>query len=616
MRFIWAESGRSLRVQTPHCLVRISYIPLLAVTVAGALVLRSGSGDGPYLGTEFAIFVDSTSALFPENEGEVVADPDDPENPVLMLPYANWASVAVAFDEKIGADFSAMVSEDPTQTQTLHLRMLVDASFEDRGPCTAVGSNCLSLSFFDAFGGPQDPASIDAGLGNPPMRLKWFIPDSLRDGVWHDLAIPLPPTTFDALEDARAAGSLTPLQARWHYTGAWAESYGIGCCGSALPTTQDSLWQEFEWDAVSRIGIQYDFADGLGGAVWVDDFYVGDRYTDVSNLGTPALIHPTLSSPENQAEDIPATVTLRWSGRRGAAHDVQVSRDFTFATVDRDFSVQADTAVVEALAAYTTYHWRVRATGRGDATEWSTRRSFTIGGIGAPSPLEPAQAAVGVDLNTPFRWNDVTGGLSYRLQVATDTSFALPEYDEAGIPAASFSGLSFSYATRYYWRVRAESIQGPGDWSTVAWFDTIELAPGPPSDLDPADQAVDVETDATLYWLAGPGARYYDLVLEDDQGNMVLEDTTRATSYYVSGLDRGGTYSWRVRSVNTGGVSAWRTGQFYTVMDPPGASMPMAPPDGMVDVDLSVVLRWRGRTYCQPVPRAGVAFYYVRSDGC
>lgn len=246
------------------------------------------------LGEEFIFFVDGVNVLVPANQGSVVADPVDGSsgNKALSFPYGDWASVSLAFEPiDTGADMSAMVSEDPAATKTLYLKLLVDPAMAGRGVCTETGDNCMSISFFDAIGGGQDRASLESGAGDPQMRLKWFIPEDLKDGQWHELAIPLPPTTLAALEEARAAGTLDAMQAGWKYTGAWAGGFGVGCCGSANALSDDPAWQEFQWDKVSWFGIHYDFADGGGGGVFMDDVYIGDATTDLAaGAGAPAAM--------------------------------------------------------------------------------------------------------------------------------------------------------------------------------------------------------------------------------------------------------------------------------------------------------------------------------------
>ncbi|NNE70640.1 MAG: T9SS type A sorting domain-containing protein [Rhodothermales bacterium] len=546
------------------------------------------------LGSEFVVFVDSANVAIPDIEPTLTEDPDDASNPVLRMDFASWASVAMAFDEALGADLSAMVSSEPGQTTSMFIRLRVDTDFQGRGDCTDSGSSCLSLSLFDSFSGPQDRESIDSGAGDAAMRLKWFIPDSLRDGAWHDLEIPLPPTTLAALENARTQGALTGLQSGWHYTGAWAGGYGIGCCGSQFPTSQDSLWREFDWSRVSRLGVQFDFSDADAGSVHIDDWYFGTPFTDVSDYGQAQPVMPSAVSPADGEVDTPSTVTLRWQGRVGAPHEVQVSGSSDFVTLDRSATVASDSLRIESLQANGVYYWRVRAIGRSENSTWTTPRMFTVGGVSVPQLADPAEDATGVSLEPRFVWSSVAGAISYRFQLAADTQFDNVIADEAGIPEAALDGIQLQAGTTYVWRVRAESVQGAGDWSAPGTFTTVEIAPGVPVPLRPAPGSLDEPTSTLLEWSAGDRAATYQLQVSatGDYSAPQTDVEIAATEYQVSGLVRGSTYSWRVRARNTGGVSDWATSWFETEMDPPAATRPNRPQDGAVEMPLTLMLGW------------------------
>lgn len=584
----------------------LAYLVILGASLVLFAAPTPAAAQVVDVGQEFVVFIDSTNTIIPDVEPTVVADPDDPGNPVVRMDYRPWASVAMAFDEAVGGDLSAMVSTDPASTTSLFVRLRIDSEFQGRGDCLDSGSSCLSISLFDSFSGPQDRESIHTGAGDAAMRLKWFVPDSLRDGQWHNLEIPLPPPTLASLEAARAAGTLSPAQTGWHYTGAWAGSYGIGCCGSLFETSQDSLWREFDWGRVARIGVQFDFNDTEEGSVYFDDWYFGTPGTDVSDWGLAQPVLPVALGPSDGEQDVPAATTLRWSGRAGAPHEVQVSRAEDFTTLDREATVATDSLLLEALTANATYYWRVRAVGRSTNSAWTPAWRFTVASVSVPLPEEPADGAIGVALTPSFSWEAVAGAISYRWQLATDQQFANPLLDEAGIPEPSFVSDQLDPGGAYHWRVRAESVQGAGDWSPASTFTTVEVSPEAPRALGPVPGSLDVSTDPVLSWGASARAATYELQLSTstDFTAPLINTEVASTSYQVWGLSRGGTYSWRVRARNTGGTSPWATAQFQTEMDPPAQTRPSRPVDGAVETPLTLVLGW------EAVP--GAAHYRVQ----
>jgi len=140
----------------------------------------------------------------------------------------------------------------------------------------------------------NDGNGADDGSANTPFRLLWQIPEHYRDGAWHDLAITLPPTTWQALEDAKANGFTgeDSLAQYWIYGGSWS-SGGFGVATDLLgPNTSErpDLWHEYEWNSMHGFGIFFD-SNGGGGPVYVDDFYIGPRDLDISAAsGVPAAM--------------------------------------------------------------------------------------------------------------------------------------------------------------------------------------------------------------------------------------------------------------------------------------------------------------------------------------
>jgi Secretion system C-terminal sorting domain len=275
---------------------------LFCMLAAFAIMATPARAQDPVdVGSEFIYFVDGLNVLVPGLSASIADDPLNVENKALRFGYGDFGMSGMTFNTAVGADMTAMVAETAGAGKTLYLRMLVDPILAGRGICNpADGGGCLSLTLLDAITGPQDAAAIEAGTSSPEMRLKWFITEDLKDGAWHDLAIPLPPTTIAALDSAKVgknadgsalASPLDDLAMNWKYSGAWAGGFGIGCCGSAGTGSDDPLFQEFSWDAVGQLGIQFDFNDGGGGEIFIDDIYIGDASTDLGAAsGAPSAM--------------------------------------------------------------------------------------------------------------------------------------------------------------------------------------------------------------------------------------------------------------------------------------------------------------------------------------
>ncbi|MBZ5638189.1 MAG: endopeptidase [Acidobacteriia bacterium] len=95
-----------------------------------------------------------------------------------------------------------------------------------------------------------------------------------------------------------------------------------------------------------------------------------------------------------------------------------------------------------------------------------------------PSLLAPPSGSTGVAVAPTLDWSDVSGALSYDVEVATD-----PAFD--GIVASSeVAGSAWSisppldYAVTYYWRARTISACDPGAYGVVSSFTTLPPPPG------------------------------------------------------------------------------------------------------------------------------------------
>jgi len=237
------------------------------------------------LGDEFIVFVEGKNVLVPFFDGTTVKDPMNPANTVAQFSYGDYSAPGFRWENATGVDMTSMVAGGAS----LYLKLLVDPANAGGHACAPLhGDDCLSLTIFDGFNSTDDREG----------RLKWFIPDALRDGKWHDLAIPLPPSTAAALDSAKVgknldgsalATPLDPLAMNWEYVGGWS-GYGWGGTAGSPHGTADPNWQEFEWNKVRGLAAHFDWSGG-GGAMMMDDVYFGSSTTDLSSAtGNPAAM--------------------------------------------------------------------------------------------------------------------------------------------------------------------------------------------------------------------------------------------------------------------------------------------------------------------------------------
>lgn len=95
----------------------------------------------------------------------------------------------------------------------------------------------------------------------------------------------------------------------------------------------------------------------------------------------------------------------------------------------------------------------------------------------APTLLLPVNGATNVSLTPLLDWNNVSGAVSYRVQVSADSLFVTTAYDTSGVTASQLTVPSgkLAQSTKYYWRVNATNAGGTGPWSGVWNFTTLAL---------------------------------------------------------------------------------------------------------------------------------------------
>lgn len=273
---------------------------------------------------------------------------------------------------------------------------------------------------------------------------------------------------------------------------------------------------------------------------------------------------PVLSSPTENATDIPTNPTLTWNQSSAASsYQVQVSTDSNFATIEIDQSGIATTSFqITTLSNSTTYFWRVKATNTGGTSPWSAAWKFTTIGAGPAAPVlaSPTDNATDIATNPNLTWNTVSDATSYQAQLSASSDFLAIVVDESGIPTFSFQATGLSNSSTYFWRVRATNAGGTSPWSTVWQFTTIIARPAAPVLTSPADNASDVSRDPVLVWNDSDRAESYSLQVATRSDFLVTDvdqSGITATSFQVMALGESTDHFWRVNATNAGGTSNW-----------------------------------------------------------
>jgi hypothetical protein len=305
-----------------------------------------------------------------------------------------------------------------------------------------------------------------------------------------------------------------------------------------------------------------------------------------------ALSAPRPISPAN-ASQVAAIPAFSWRPLRNATrYEFQLAADRGFKSiVDKgSFQTQNTHSSIETALADGDYYWRVRGIDSHDrAGRWSSVRSLAKRWTTAPQLLGPVNGATVTYPTTPLvlRWDSVPFAYKYRLQVATDPSFAHSVLGDRGLGIET-SGTSFAVKDtlapgRYYWAVTPlDAEKHPGTSSRAASFDWDWPSQTRPSmlDLDPSPEVRDPThefLDPQLAWTPVAGAANYQVEISTERGFpagsvLCCSDPVTGTSLSPILANNTGTgipgdpkqfgYWWRVRAVDPGGNSGeWVEGQ-------------------------------------------------------
>jgi hypothetical protein len=177
-----------------------------------------------------------------------------------------------------------------------------------------------------------------------------------------------------------------------------------------------------------------------------------------------------------------------------------------------------------------------------------------------PTLIHPLNNATGMPLTDTLMWNP-SGGVTYRVQVATDAGFTTLILNDSTITTTSriISGLSIS--TIYYWRVNAKNSGGTSAYSTVFNFTTGAPPAGPPTLILPLNGAQGVSATPFMDWSSVATATNYRIQISTDFnfGISQVDTVVAVDSLHVRAglLLNNIIYYWHVYASNSIGNTAY-----------------------------------------------------------
>jgi len=214
------------------------------------------------------------------------------------------------------------------------------------------------------------------------------------------------------------------------------------------------------------------------------------------------------------------------------------------------------------------YYYRVQAYNTAGASAYSNVASSRTQTQTTSAPSAPTSLTVHSDATSPtssldLTWtNTATNASGYNVDRSTD-GVSFTRIVQLGSTATSYRSTGLAAGTRYYFRVSAYNSGGTSAFSNVA-SGTTQAAlqtsvPGVPSSPSPANGATGVSTSVGLSW-SDSGAQSYDVYL----GSTLIASNIGSSTFSVSNLAAGTTYSWKVVAKNSAGSTSGPAWSFTT----------------------------------------------------
>ncbi|MNU97887.1 Exochitinase 1 precursor [compost metagenome] len=211
--------------------------------------------------------------------------------------------------------------------------------------------------------------------------------------------------------------------------------------------------------------------------------------------------------------------------------------------------------------------------------------------VGPPAkpPTQPLNLKTSVTSNSvKLTWNPVQDATGYEIEINSDQIIS-------NGTSLVYNPTSLDPNTVYTYRVRAVNDSVKGAWSQAVMVRTLLPAPIVPGNII----ATPTSKTVSLQWSDVIGALNYEVEWDGQ-----LRKTSKTTEFKAGGLLPGSQHTYRVRAVNSGGISPWS--QLYTIMTK--SDVPSVPTEIKAEAeDKKVHLNWK--------PVEDATFYEIEADG-
>ncbi|MFH1050653.1 MAG: aryl-sulfate sulfotransferase [bacterium] len=291
-------------------------------------------------------------------------------------------------------------------------------------------------------------------------------------------------------------------------------------------------------------------------------------WSDVFSF-TTKLNHPELTEPKDNSFAINLTSNFSWTSVEGASYyRIQIAQDELFKDIYYEKNNCVNNHIEIEFHDYNKQcFWRVCGYNTRDTSAWSEAGSFTTI-VPIPELITPIKNEMNADIEGELVWNIDKCGVSYNLELSSDSLFNILILDKKNISAYSQPYWDLVYDKDYYWRVRSHNSGDTSIWSAVNKFSTrlakVNLT-------NPINNQDNIEDSLVLYWDTVSGATKYNIQIAfNDIFSKIFLDTNNVNSNQcpVYNLTKGMGFYWRVKAENDYKYGDWSdTWSFKTKKD-------------------------------------------------
>ncbi len=351
--------------------------------------------------------------------------------------------------------------------------------------------------------------------------------------------------------------------------------------------------------------------------------------------GVPVLAAPANGIVRQGDYTLPTTNQSSWNASTDPDGDAvtyiyQSAYDAAFANTAYTSSALTDTFILNPSEPEGTYYWHVKAVDSlGLASDWSTAWSITIDNTapGVPTLLSPANGLPVSGVNLVNDWSDVDGTdhyvyQSYNVDGGGNCNLSdirwTENYTASNTNTRNVGDLTFC------WRVKAvDAVGNESAWSDLWKTVTDSTAPGVPTLLFPADNALQNFNDFWFDWTDVDGTDHYEFQASqspsvDGEGSLDVgvwsgdASHIQPTDSTAHSVGANGTWYWQVRAVDAANnKSAW-TVPFKVTIDLTAPTTPSitTPTDGQYFTATPILNAWTAAADDNGIATYQVAYRY------